>query len=449
MIINSITELIGNTPLLRIPQEVSGLQNIDLYAKLEMMNPFGSVKDRIAWSMLRPHLAELKEGKKLVLENSSGNTAKALQAICGMHGISFKLVTAMARIPEPKKVLKVLGAEIEEIPSASDCFDPNDPNDPQYLIERIVEDNPDKAFFTSQFTNKSNPDEHYQSTGSEIIEDLKTVDYLIGGLGTSGSTFGAGKRIRETSPDLKLFGLTAEKYDFIPGIRTVDEMWETGVYQESAYDKIQPISSSKALDGMLTLNRRCGLLCGPTSGANFEGALDLLKGEDLQLQESGERKTAVFIVCDRLEWYISYIENRRPELFGEVSEKKRLYGLSIEEIEEAPARTATDLPNWLESANPLVVDVRSKVAFQLGSLPDAVNIPLEILEPLLESGHPFEKKRPVLFVCQIGVKTRAAAAYLCAQGYEAYHLEGGIRAWRDRGENLWEQIVPTGSSYQL
>jgi S-sulfo-L-cysteine synthase (O-acetyl-L-serine-dependent) len=431
MIVDSVTELIGDTPLLRIPRSISGLDHIDLYAKLEMFNPFGSVKDRIAWAMLKPHLEELRASKKTVLENSSGNTAKALQAICGIYGIPFRLVSALAKIPEPKDILKLLGAEIEEIPSASDCFDPNDPNDPQYLIERIVDEDPERHFFVSQFTNEANPDEHYRSTGKELLDDLGSIDYLVGGLGTSGSTLGAARKIREECPELFVLGLTAQKYDFIPGIRTVDEMWETGIYRESEYNEIRQVSSAVAIDGMLRLIRGCGILCGPTSGANFSGALEKLKEVDsiLKVSPPSERKKAVFIVCDRVEWYTSYIKKRRPEIYREPARGPQLHSLSLEEIEEAPHIRPEDVLRLVKERNLLLVDVRSKVAFELGSLPGAVNIPLEMLEVLIESGSPFEKNRPLVLICQIGTKTRAPTAFLCQQGFDCYHLQGGVKAW--------------------
>ena len=90
---DSITEIIGDTPLLRIDPAVHGLAHIDLYAKMELLNPFGSLKDRAAWNMVRPLLAEAAERGDTVVELSSGNTAKALAVIAGMHGLTFKSVT--------------------------------------------------------------------------------------------------------------------------------------------------------------------------------------------------------------------------------------------------------------------------------------------------------------------------------------------------------------------
>ena len=173
MIVEHITDLIGNTPLLRIPEAIHGIPNLTVYAKLEMMNPMGSVKDRIAWNMIKDDIAAIKADGKMIVENSSGNTAKALQAIASSYGVPFRLISAIAKVQEGKDILRLIGAEIEELAgSASDCFDPNDPNDPQYYIERAAKDSNGKIYFTSQFTNQRNVDAHYNGTAVEILADL-------------------------------------------------------------------------------------------------------------------------------------------------------------------------------------------------------------------------------------------------------------------------------------
>jgi cysteine synthase B len=201
MIIENMTDLIGNTPMLKISSEVTGLKNIDLYAKLEMLNPFGSVKDRTAWAMIKDDLAEIKAKNMTIYENSSGNTAKSLIAVAGMNGVKFRLVSALQKVEEQKQVMQILGAEIEEIAGASDCFDPSDNNDPQYLIERTARSRPGEVFFPSQFTNPKNPQYHHDTTAEEILNDLGPVDYFFGGLGTTGSSMGI-DLLPKFSPDL-------------------------------------------------------------------------------------------------------------------------------------------------------------------------------------------------------------------------------------------------------
>ncbi|MET9972021.1 pyridoxal-phosphate dependent enzyme, partial [Streptomyces sp. NPDC006356] len=153
---DSITEAIGNTPLVRIDPAVHGLRNIDLYAKLELLNPFGSVKDRAAWNMARPHLATAAEEGGQVVELSSGNTAKALAVLAGMHGLTFKSVTNRMRIPEIKDLLLLLGAQIEELPGQSECLDPTATDDPLTLFHRALSE-PDSSYLhTDQYFNPRN-----------------------------------------------------------------------------------------------------------------------------------------------------------------------------------------------------------------------------------------------------------------------------------------------------
>ena len=434
MIFERITDMIGNTPLLKIPAQVHGLRNVDLYAKLEMMNPFGSVKDRIAWGMLEDDIEEISSTGKTIFENSSGNTAKALQAIAGIYGVKTKLVTYLAKVDNVKDIVRLLGAEIEEVLGGSECFDPNDPNDPQFLIAKMVKDDPSKSYFPSQFTNPKNPDVHYRTTGKEIVDDLPSVDYFLGGLGTSGSTLGAAKRIRdEGNPDLVTVGICASKNDFIPGIRSLDQMWESGLFEKSNYNDFVYVDSGESVDAMMELVRKVGILCGPTSGASYLGTLRYLRKIDDQLSS---RKKAVFIVCDRLEWYMDYIRQRRPHLFGHTMKPGSLRMFQADATDDTCILSIDLAPSWIQKSQPLIVDLRGNLAYKMSTLPGAVNIPWELFEVMIDAADPFPRDKPILLTCPIGEKSIRLAAYLRSRGYMAYSLEGGILAWRNAGGHL-------------
>src|SRR5260370_8203340 len=139
MLYEHITELIGNTPLLKIDRNVHGLHHIELYAKLEYFNPFGSLKDRIAYGMLKEVLAEAQSGHKTIVESSSGNTAKALSALCSLYDLPFKTVTSRIRIPEVRMILHILGPQIEELSCVSECPDPFDPNNFLPVAKSLVQ----------------------------------------------------------------------------------------------------------------------------------------------------------------------------------------------------------------------------------------------------------------------------------------------------------------------
>ncbi len=443
MIYERITDLIGNTPLLLIPPSVHGLKNIDLYAKLEMMNPFGSVKDRIAWAMIEDDIESIQSKGQTIFENSSGNTAKALQAIAGTYGVGTRLVTSLAKVQTVKDIVMLMGAEIEEIMGGSECFDPNDPNDPQYLIAKMVKEDPDKVYFPSQFTNPKNPDVHYRTTGKEIADDLAHVDYFFGGLGTSGSTLGVAKRLRDDiNKDLVTVGIFATKNDFLPGVRSLEQMWESGLFEKDNYSDFVHVDSGESVDAMMELVRKVGILCGPTSGASYLGTLKYLRHIDATLTE---RKTAVFIVCDRLEWYVDYIRARRPELLGQRQKPGSLRAYTPTTTNDSVIVPSQSAPSWISQSDPTIIDVRGNLAYKLATVPNAINIPLELFETMIDAADPFPKNRPLLLICQVGEKTARYADYLQSRGFSAFSLGGGIVEWRNAGHSCVSVNNASGS----
>ena len=428
MLYKSVTELIGNTPLIEISKEITKLKNINVYAKCELYNPFGSLKDRAGYAMLKDEIQKLKENNMTVIESSSGNTAKALQIICSMNGIPFKTVTNRIKIPETKEILKVAGAEIEELPGLSECPDPTDPNDPVAYIERIVSENPNKYYHTNQYTNLKNPKVHYEHTGKEIYEDLGKVDYFFGTLGTTGSSRGTIEYLLEKNKNLKKIGIIAEKGDTIPGIRNKDEMYEVGIFNKSLYDEIVLVNSDEAIEEMLVLNRKCGILGGPTSGAAFKGTLKYLREIDDKLKEPAN---AVFIACDRMEWYMSYIKKRRPEIFDSEIKRETIRTLTEEDMKYAKTIDVNNAEEWIEKNNPIIIDLRGNLAYKNGHIANAINITDIFFEDLVDNGTPFSKENSVLLVCSIGDKSKKFSSLLNKKGMNVYSLENGMTAWRE------------------
>lgn len=428
MLYKSVTELIGNTPLIEISKEITKLKNINVYAKCELYNPFGSLKDRAGYAMLKEEIQKLKENNMTVIESSSGNTAKALQIICSMNGIPFKTVTNRIKIPETKEILKVAGAEIEELPGLSECPDPTDPNDPVAYIERIVSENPNKYYHTNQYTNLKNPKVHYEHTGKEIYDDLGKVDYFFGTLGTTGSSRGTIEYLLEKNKNLKKIGIIAEKGDTIPGIRNKDEMYEVGIFNKSLYDEIVLVNSDEAIEEMLVLNRKCGILGGPTSGAAFKGTLKYLREIDDKLKEPAN---AVFIACDRMEWYMSYIKKRRPEIFDSEIKRETIRTLTEEDMKYAKTININNAEEWIEKNNPIIIDLRGNLAYKNGHIENAINITDIFFEDLVDNGTPFSKENSVLLVCSIGDKSKKFSSLLNKKGMNVYSLENGMTAWRE------------------
>ncbi|GAA2432821.1 pyridoxal-phosphate dependent enzyme [Streptomyces lavendulocolor] len=435
-----ITDAIGDTPLVRIDPEVHGLRTVDLYAKLEMLNPFGSLKDRAAWNMARDGLAAAKERGETVVELSSGNTAKALALIAGLHGLPFKSVTNRMRIPEVKDLLLLLGAEIEELPGQSECLDPTDTDDPLTLFHQRLNGPGGAHFHTDQYFNPRNTEAHASGTGPEIVADLdgRAPDWFIACVGTAGSSTGVARALRAHDPAVRVVGLVGEKADFIPGIRNADEVQQVGLFDPATYDTIETVSADDAIDGMVTLVRRCGLLAGPTGGAAYQGAVRHLRDVERSLDaEPADRRTAVFIVCDRVESYLGYVRQRRPELLGRPPLRNSVATLTDTEARTATVIDVADAQKWIAEERPLVIDLRGPFAYAALHIDGAVNIVDELFDELLRGGLPFGRRRPVLLACPVGEKSARYAALLTRMGHpDVRSLAGGIVAWRDAGAPL-------------
>jgi cysteine synthase/rhodanese-related sulfurtransferase len=434
MLYERIIELIGNTPLLRLDPAVHRLDGVELYAKLESANPFGSVKDRVAVAMVGDRLDAIRAAGQTLVEASSGNTAKALQVLATMHGVGLRAYTNRVRVPEVRDLLTLLGTDVHELPGLSECPDPTAPNDVFSTIQELMDAEPGAYVHPSQYTNQANIDIHYQGTGREIADDLGArgpVDLLIGGLGTTGSTRGAATFLKEKNPDLRTVGVVSTRNDFIPGIRSAAEMWDVGLFQPDFYDAILPVDADDAIDASLELVSGYGVLAGPTSGATYAAAKTYLAG----LPAAERPCTAVIIVCDRLETYLSYYRKRRPALFGR-ADRAGTADLTAAVIESAPVVGVDELAASVVHERPLVVDTRGSMAYRIGHIPGAINLRDDYLDDMLTHGIPFPPATRVVFVCAVGEQSRKFAAQLHQAGRPAASLGGGIVAWRDAGQRL-------------
>ncbi|WP_280417416.1 pyridoxal-phosphate dependent enzyme [Nocardia carnea] len=428
-----ITELIGGTPLLRLDPAVHRLDGVDLYAKLESHNPFGSVKDRVAWAMLRDELDTVRAEGRTLIEASSGNTAKALRVLGAVHGIGLRAMTNRIKVGEVRDLLRLLGTEIVELPGLSECPDPTTPDDVYSAIENAMAAEPERFRHLSQYTSEKNIAAHHDGTGREIHEDLAAagidrIDYLIGGLGTTGSSRGAGSYLRTSHPELRTVAVVSDRGDFIPGIRSEREMWEVGLFQPDFYDEIVTVESGPAIEGTLELAAGYGILAGPTSGAAYTAAREVLARPT-----RGGSVVAVVIVCDRLEPYLSYIRQRRPELFGRDT-GRRAPGPA--EIAEVAVLGPAELAEMIRAQHTVVVDTRGAMAYRIAHIPGAINIPDDRLTDLFAHGTPFSRAHPVVFTCPTGDISRQFAATAQQTGHLAYSLDGGIAGWRAAGFEL-------------
>ncbi len=422
--------MIGQTPMLKIPAEVHGLKNIDVYAKLEYMNPYGSVKDRIAYGLMKDHIEEMKlTGKKPVIV-SNANTAKAVSCLSHYVGLQPYIVSNKMPYKEVRNQLKFLGAEIEELPALTQCPNPFDPNDMIQYAERMVSQNPEKFHLIDQFGDLNNPQIHFETTGKEIYEDLGDVDYFFAVLGTSGTTLGVGNYLREQNPNTKVFGVITETGHSAPGGRSKSEMWEVGIFNPAHYDEIIAGTNQQATLGMRELNMKCGVMCGPTGGLGYHRMLEKLREIDPSL-EGEKRSKAVFIACDRMEPYMDYVQKACPEFFEEKPiEKLRVQTLSMLKVQYAPSIDAQGLMDMLKSdKQPLIIDTRGAFAYSISHIEGSINIQDTFLEQMLDNGKPFPEDQVIVFACMRGDVSTRFAAFAKELGYEAYSLSCGVGAF--------------------
>lgn len=441
MIYDSIDQLIGNTPLLKIPAHVTGLKNIELYAKMEMLNPFGSVKDRIGKALLDEVLPMAIEKKQTIVEASSGNTARALSALCGVNGLQFKAITNRIRQPEVRQALQILNADIQELRGTSECPDPNDPDDYHTVAKNLAASDPEKYHYTDQYFNPENLQTHYRTTGKEILDDLKQVDFYFGFLGTCGSSMGVGQYLLDHNQKSQIWGVVTKAAHYIPGGRTQTELWEVGFYKQDFFEGILAENEQDAIDGILTLSRQCGVLCGPSAGATFSAALKKLREVDASYDGCKTKKKAAFIVCDRIDPYMTYLRKHRPSLFEQLNEgegqysKKRISSLTMEELELVDQITPENLKEKIDSneRHLRIIDIRGNHAFSLGHIEGSMNILEENFEQLIEEGPIFSENDEVVLCCPQGTHSVKYAAFLIQQGIRASNLKGGLIGWRNAG----------------
>ena len=256
---NDILQAVGDTPLVGI-QRLSPKPEVRLWAKLEGQNPTGSLKDRIALAMIEE--AE-RTGKlrpeAVILEPTSGNTGIALAMVATRKGYRLTVVMPENASEERVHLLEMYGAEIVYTPADKGT------NGAIEVASRMARD--DKYFMPFQYGNEANPRAHYEGTGSEIVRDLPEVTHFVAGLGTGGTLTGAGRRLKEHNPDVKVIAAEPELGELVYGLRSLEEGFVPPILDESVLDGKFLVSSSDALRATRELTEKEGIFAGISSGA--------------------------------------------------------------------------------------------------------------------------------------------------------------------------------------
>ncbi|HQM37852.1 MAG TPA: cysteine synthase A [Candidatus Bipolaricaulis anaerobius] len=293
----AVTELIGNTPLVRLRLgEGTGAR---ILAKLEMWNPLGSVKDRVAWAMI----ADAEERGALVpgttvVEPTSGNTGIGLAFVCALRGYPLVLTMPEAMSPERRAILAALGAELVLTPAAAGMAG---------AVRAARELAARGAFLPNQFENPANPRAHERTTAEEIWRDTGgEVDVFVAGIGTGGTITGVGRFLKRRRPGVRIVGVEPEASPVLaggsPGVHRIEGIgagFVPPVLDRAVLDEVLPVAEDEAEAMARRLARTEGILAGISSGAALAAALRVAGRAECA------GKTVVVVLPDRGERYLS------------------------------------------------------------------------------------------------------------------------------------------------
>ncbi|MDR2866426.1 MAG: cysteine synthase family protein [Methanomassiliicoccaceae archaeon] len=287
----NILDLIGNTPLVRI-NELNKRKGVEIYAKLEGFNPTGSIKDRIAVSMIN---AAIKDGRltkgKTIIEATSGNTGISLAMIGRVLGYEVVIVMSKAVSIERQKMIKAFGATIILTPAEEGT------DGAIRKTRQLVKDDPDKYYNPDQFSNDFNTIAHYVNTAEEIWQQTDgKITHIVCALGTSGTIMGVGRSLKKKNPKIKIIEAHPVEGHYIQGLKNMQEAIVPAIYDPELIDEHIMIESEEAFEMSRQIALKEGILVGMSAGAAMLAALRASEKED---------GLYVVIFADRGEKYLS------------------------------------------------------------------------------------------------------------------------------------------------
>ena len=287
---HSVLDLIGNTPLVEVSQ-LSPHPGVRILMKLEGRNPAGSVKDRVALSLVE-HAEQdgiLEPGKpgQILIEPSSGNTGIGLALVCRLKGYHLKVVLPANVSIERRQLLELWGAEISESPGSEGS------NGAVRKARRLAEEHPEWTFLY-QCANAANPRAHYEGTGPEIWRDCPEITHFVAGLGTTGTLMGTGRYLREHVPGVQIVAAEARYGELVYGLRNMDEGFVPELYDDRVLDSGFSVAAADALHRTRQLVSEEGIFAGISAGCVVHAGLALAR----KAQAAGKRADIVLLIAD-------------------------------------------------------------------------------------------------------------------------------------------------------
>lgn len=256
----NIVESIGNTPLVELPR-LSPKPGVRIFAKLEGHNPTGSVKDRVARSLIEHAESNglVTPGQK-IMEPTSGNTGIALAMICKRKGYPFVAVMPDNVTEERTQLLRMYGAEIVYSEGAKGSN-----GSVELALEMAEKDS--SLYMPYQYGNQANPDAHYNGTALEILDELDEVAAFVGGLGTGGTLMGNGRRLKEANPETKVVAAEPMQGELVSGLRSLEDGFIPPIIDLSVLDRKIMVSNENAIRWTQRLLHEEGVFSGVSGGA--------------------------------------------------------------------------------------------------------------------------------------------------------------------------------------
>ncbi len=300
--LSSVRDAVGRTPLVRLRSLDTETPGVEIWGKLEFTNPGGSVKDRPARQMLidAEQRGVLKPGMSII-DSTSGNTGVALALYGVASGYEVTLVMPENVSSVRKHMLRAFGAHII-------YSDPMEGSDGAIrLVQKIVQEEPMRYFYTNQYGNEANWKAHYLTTGMELIEEVgDKMTHFLAGIGTSGTVMGTGRRLKEHRSGIKVIGVEPDdEFHGLEGLKFIKSSIVPGIYDASVLDDTRYVETDAGWNTAERLAHAEGLLVGHSSGAVACAALQLAK----DLSQEGRRGFVVAILPDHAS---RYVEVARP-----------------------------------------------------------------------------------------------------------------------------------------
>lgn len=296
----NITELIGNTPLVRLNAQ-SASCGATILGKCEFMNPTSSVKDRIGISMIKSAMAQGKiNNDTMIIEPTSGNTGIALASICAALGLKLTLTMPESMSIERRNLLSALGAKLVLTPAVSGMKGAID--EANNLLTTLP-----NAIVLQQFSNPANPQIHRETTAVEILRDTDgNVDIFVAAVGTGGTITGTGEALRKTLPNIEIIAVEPKDSPVLSGgkagphkIQGIGAGFVPDVLNVTLYNEVITVSNEDAIAAAKELAKTEGILVGISAGANLFAAMQIAS------RPENKGKTIVTVLCDTAERYLS------------------------------------------------------------------------------------------------------------------------------------------------